>query len=585
MHPMKLFLILVLAMSSLASAAFVPPAEGPVPFRRDKLPVDVETMVSLSNQLFVLAGATDLADPVQARRASQILGLSLALDPTNRASLNLTKRLTNGREVDSVGADEMNQATSRTWHLMGWLEQPEAGVEGNALAACLADILTGVDPEHPRAIEMAGKGEQGKWNGWVASVDEFKDSAPAMTETGETPDQPSNNDSPNALKLKMASVAIPLWYTDKVSKKLTLRPVAVQMKAKIDGDNKKVNVTLGEGGGNERQGKIASKLKDFLESRYGSVPNGLHFHFKVADGISYSEQRNGNAMLGAILVLADSSLSGTPPTGIVFAEPDSDGSLKLPTKFWQTIRVLADYKPGGRLVLPSAAKDFMAPLITLDKSAFFINFEVLMANDAADLCALASSKLPEEVQEGHDAFETIRQARGTRSLGGFLSHDSTQQRLKQVISQSPNHTSARLLALRGTSQWPKRLPREVFAREIRAAIEPMGMGLKSTGWMELNGEALQAKVDTCREELTSVEKLFGSVSDRQELHAPAMNVAKLMSGLAGDAKRGTDDYDNRFEHEAAFKQAWAEYVRVVQLLTFAAGDTEDYPLPVVKESK
>ncbi|MFC7337392.1 hypothetical protein ACFQY0_09415 [Haloferula chungangensis] len=582
---MKIFLILVFAMSSLAHATFVPPADGPVPFRRDKLPVDTDTMESLSKQLVVLAGASDLADPTQARRAAQILGLALALNPTSQAGLHLAERLKQGQPADAVGSDEMNQATSRAWHLMGWLEQPEAGSDGNALAACLADILTKVDPQHPRALELAGKGEQGKWQGWIAAVDAFKNEAPPVASTNETPEPPSNNDPAVPLKLPSATVQIPLWYTDKTSSKLMLRPVAVQMSARIEGADSNVKVKLEGLPPGELETKVSAKLKEFLTTRYGTLPKGLMYHFKMAEAIPYGVARNGNAILGAVLVLADASLSGKAPTGMVLAEPDSDGKLKLPAKFWQTIRVLADYEPGTRLVVPAAAKDFMSPLITLDKSSFFINFEVLMADDAASLCDFASSDPPKDVQESHDDFETIRQARGTRSLGSFLSHDSTQQRLKQVISIFPNHVSARMLALRGTSQWPKRLPREIFAREIRASIEPLRAELQVNNWAEIKTESLQNKVDACREELATVEKLFGSVGDRQELHAPAMNVTKLISSAASDAKRSTDDYTQRLKVEAGFKAAWAEYVSVLQLLTFAAGDSEEYPLPVIKAAQ
>jgi len=208
-----------------------------------------------------------------------------------------------------------------------------------------------------------------------------------------------------------------------------------------------------------------------------------------------------------------------------------------------------------------------------------------MADDVASLCEFASSNPPKEVQEAHDVFETVREAIGTRSLGGFLSYDSTQQRLKQVISICPSHISARMLALRGTSHWPKRLPREIFAREIRASIEPMRSEFREGGWMELQGESLQAKVDTCRQELALVEKLRSSVGDGQELHAPAMSLTKIMSGLASEAKRYGDDLNSRKEHGEKYRSAWEEYVRVVLLLTQAAGDSADYPLPEVQNPK
>jgi hypothetical protein len=555
-----------------------------VPFRRDKLPIDVDTMISLSEQLVVLAGLPGLQSPEEARCAAQILGVSLALDPTNRQALELSKKMERGAALDPADHGAIDQAKGRAWHLMGWLEQKEAGADGNALAACLADILKRVDPEHPRAAEMAAKGEKGKWSGWVAAVDAFKEPDPAAAVVEPTPEPPLASSPSIAIKMASASVEIPLWYVDKVTKEVLLRPVSVNMKARIEGGDKKLRVQLPFRPEKGRGEGIDKRLQAFLEERHGEMPKGLQFSFELVGGIPYLEKRNGNVLMGAVLVLADSAFSGKPPEGIIFAEPDSDGSLKPPAKFWQTIRRLADREEGGRLILPSAAKEFMPPLITLDKAVFFFNFEVLMADDAASLCELASSP-PENVTTAHEAFVAIREARGTRSLGSFLNHESTQQRLKQLIVLFPDHVSARMLALRGTSQWPKRLSRELFAREIRAALEPLASFFRVGYWRELKGEELEDKVDTSREQLAVVEKLFGSVSDRQELHAPALNVTKILGGLADDAKRSSELDGSRREHELAYSEAWIEYIKVVEFLTQEAGDADEYPIPDTKPTR
>ena len=530
------------------------------------------------SELVLLAAGTNVGNPEQERRAAQIVGLSLALDPTNREGLDLAKSLKNGKSLDDANANEVNQAKSRAWHLLSWLEQPEAGTDGNALADCLGDILKGVDPEHPRAADLAGKSEQGKWEGWVASVSAFEESKTEMAEeTVETPEEPSNSNSSIALKLKTASVYVPLWHEDKVTKKMVLRPVTINMEAKINGENEKVEVNLPNSDLEKLQSTIGGKLKEILAKRYGEVPKGLQFKFDLAGDLKYSESRNGNVMLGAIVVLADASLSGRPPTGMVFADVDADGKLKVPRRFWQTVRTLADYEPGSRLVIPSVTKDYMPALITLDKSDFFINFEVMMANDVTGLCELASSAPPERIETAHEIFETIRKARGTRSLGSFISHESTQQRLKQVIGLFPDHVSARMLALRGTSQWPKRLPRDIYAREIRATIQPLGSFFTSNGWMKIDAADFLAKLEESREQLDEVEKLFGSVGDRQELHTPAMNLTKALSGFATDAKRSSEF--ERYELQSAYNAAWKDYNGMIQLLTLNAGDQEDYPAP------
>ncbi|MEM1084047.1 MAG: hypothetical protein AAGI48_07970 [Verrucomicrobiota bacterium] len=583
--PVKVAIFVHLALVSLAFGAFVPPAEGPVPFRRDRLPIDADTMGVLSRQLVQMAATQDKDEAAEARSVAQMLALATALDPENEQSRELAKRLARGEGLPGADARKVEEAKNRSWHLLGWLEQPEAGADANRLAECLADILEVVDSEHPRAVELAKQGEQGQWRDWVSELEAFREKPPELAERTEVeeeqpePEMPVESGESVALKLQSAEIRLPLWHTDRASEMLVLRPVVMKMKARIQGKDSGVKVKLPGKNLKALEGGLASGLGKLLEARYGSVPAGLHLEFELPRGIGYDTGRNGLALTGAVVVLADACFSGVAPTGIVYAEIDAEGELKIPARFWQTLRAMAEDKPGYRLVLPTTSSALLSPLVTLDKAEFFMSHEVLLADDLDDLLRLSSSAPLENQQAAHRLFDTIREARGSRSLGGFLSHESTQQRLAEVVGQLPEHASARMLALRGTPNWPKRLPREVFAREIRAAVAPIGREFKPGGWLTLDAAQLDATADACRDELGEVERLYASVGDRQELHAPAMQLVKLLKGLAADSKRSDAFGKGRNKMKDSFNETWREYARVVGLLSAAAGDGDDYPLP------
>ena len=97
MRPGK-FHVLRVAGLSLAAATclfaqkFAPPAEGPVAFRRDRIPLDAEAMAGLSRQLATLAEGLDFKTAANRRAAAQMLALAVTLDPANSKTRELIAR-------------------------------------------------------------------------------------------------------------------------------------------------------------------------------------------------------------------------------------------------------------------------------------------------------------------------------------------------------------------------------------------------------------------------------------------------------------------------------------------------------------
>jgi len=571
--------------AALAQGSFVPPADGPVPFRRDKLPLDTDTMSALSRQLVVLASGHHGDDAAPLRLKAQLLALALALDPANHRAHDVIETLADEGVAASPSDGELQQALSRVWNIQEWLSEPEAGRDGAELGQCLGDVLAILDPDHPGAAAHGG-GEKGAWRDWVPELKRYEDSMEEDSEeelmaenedTAESDDEMEEPPSDQAgLVLNEATLAVPLWIGSYESPGVSLRMTAVKMNAWQDGDENsdpRLRIELpGEELSRHSDG-LSRAIEAALTARHGKLPRGLRMHFGLPKNYVYSNSRNGMAIAAPVALLADAAISGVAPAAAVFAAFGDDGELVMPPRAWETLREI-DELPASRIVMPAAASELLPALVTLDRAEVFMKHEILVAKDFEEMVRIASSEPGENQARAHEAFDEIRKARGSRSLGGFLGFDSTRQRLGQVVAAFPQHASARLLALRGTSQWPKRLDRKIYAQEIRACLLPMGQALTPGNDGLLPGRLEQAG-ETCREQLAAVERYYGAVADRDELHGSAVRTVKLLGSLSSDLKRQTEGFDM----QRAVRPVYGQYVQTMELLTSAAGDQDQYPLP------
>jgi hypothetical protein len=594
--------LLMLCAGSLPLAAeFVAPAEGPVPFRRDKLPVDVETMEDLSRQLTLFTGALVADDADELRAVAQMAALALALDPVNRDTRALIDSLKAGGAPAAAAAEELERARNRAWQVLGWLEMPEAGADGQALAACLGDVMAMADPHHPKARERRSAGEQGAWKGWVADEAAFRsketETKPEMDEEEEADDPEENEGKKAALALRELSGAMPLWYFDKDLKQMKLAVVPVQLKASIlepdvdkDGDNdgdddkpKAFEVQVPGEGMTDRFTRAMHKVESAMKARHGSLPHGLQVRLNLGK-VDYSMPRNGEALTGTTALLIDSALSGKLPTAITLAVVGEDGKLELPPRFWETLRALsASQSTGTRLILPKEASEFLTALVVMDEAAFFMKNEVLLADSVDDLCDFASPTPGEGIAEGLKRFEEVRKVGQGKALGTFAAHPATQQRLREVAEAMPDHASARMLALQGSGSRPRFLQQSVVALEIRSALEPIGFQMTEDS-DDVDAENLEKVHEVSRAKLDGLAG-FIDIRDR-DLHKAATDFADSLRPLARLLlKKDGDANSNELERkqEESYRSVRREYLRVMQELDQVVGDAHEFPFPEVRK--
>ena len=583
MTPVSRTLLLLCGAVLPLAADFVPPAEGPLPFRRDKLPLDADTLGMLSRQLGRLAAASPAESPDELRTLAQATALALAIHPDNQDARKLIDQLRSG-EKPTVPAQEI--PPHRAWQVLGWLEQPEAGADGQALAACLGDVLAKTDRQHPQAGPRRDAGEQGAWADWVADVAAFapqEEKTEPLVETDDEASMEEEEKEPEAtatLALQDLELEMPLWYHDNQRQQMVLGMVATKMHARIRAEEEGVDLggptfrVLGEGL-TDRLSPSLREVENALAHRHNALPEGLQFTVNLGN-LHYPVAPNGQALSATAALLAESALSGKTPTASVLAVVGDAGKLELAPRFWQTLRAMSALPGGTRLILPDQAADYLTALVVLDDAAFFMKNEILLAKNVEELWDLAIATPDPEVADALKRFAEIHKVGQDKPLGTFVAHPTTQQRLREVVALMPEHASARLLALQGSGSRPRFLQRPILAREIRAALEPLGH-LNGPNPQALKPKQLEALREKTREKLDGLARYI-DIRDR-ELHKAAVDVTDNVRTLIRMMSKKDPDFQfGQMERQAAaLKNAQYSYTQAMQELTAAAGDAEEAP--------
>ena len=513
--------------------------------------------------------------PAAQRRAAQLLGVSLALDPVNPAARDMLEKFTQGKFEPAGEPRGLSYVLKDSY---GWLASQEEGSDGRILGNCLGDLFQ-LGPD----TSKAKGGETGEWKGWIAPLKVFRRApAPEMAEAPVVEEKPEPKPEGVIPKLLRASVVVPVWQPTAGPEEASTRLVELEMRVITSSSQQghKLSVETTEDLPKSFR-EAAKSVPKMVDEQHGRVANPTTVRYSLKGSTKVSLVA-ASGLQGAASLLADAAFRGVGlnPEGVtLLAEVESSGKLSIPPMFWETLRGLEDSE-AKILILPSSAADILPSMITVDQAEFFLHHEVFLADDLGQALRWASQDPPPELVKARSLFAEIRTAKGTRTLGGFLGFESTRQRLASIIAVMPQHASARMLALRGTSQWPRGLPRRMYAREIRRALIPLYQAIPPIDSEdEINTRELIATDSRCREKLAEIESLCESVNDRDELHNLAFNAAKSLATLAGDLRRDERDAYSYVPPSARIKPVQKEYVETLETISKIVGDEATFWSP------
>lgn len=534
-----LWIACLLAGACLPSGAaeFTPPAEGPVAFRRDKIPLDVDAMSGLSRNLVTLAAALEGDTPVKRRSAAQMMALALALDPANGKARELMIGYQESTHKPAADPAMLEKSRARIWQYVSWLETPEAGSQGQALAACLKDVIVVSDPENPKAGSLRDAGEKGAWAGWIPPVSAYETKAAVATIDPEKPAPEAFPETKNDILLENARVQTVLWQKagksedDKwVLAQAPLEMTATNVSPGGEGENhqgrRPFSIVIGSNHESGSLGQMGMVIRSLLAKQRPNLPNGVQIAITSKELESALGSKKRQSISAAAAVLASSALSGREPEAVILGQVDESGAFKLSTGFWDQLQALGK-GVGQRLVLPAEAATILPSVLALEKPGFFMEYEVLLASDFKQLVEL-SAKMPEgPLANATKEFRLIRDRAGNQDVRQYIANTFVKQRLGAVYQESPVHFSAKMLLVQAAGNRPTLVARTVLASELRRALEPMVwlVTIQNDGSQFEESSKVGQTYEICRTKVDALER-YAEKNDRPLLdHARELVIA------------------------------------------------------------
>ena len=483
LHGLKVAGLWVGCTMRLYASDFVAPADGPVAFRRDQVPLDVTLMEELSQGFSVAAEASAMKTASDRRQTAQMLALAVALNPANTKARSLIEDFTDGKHDATGGADagEIESYRVAIWQSISWLETAEAGSQGQALAACLKDVVIFFDPEDPRAQTFREAGERGAWSGWVPPLAAYESKEAAVT-----PEIPSVEPASTPPPLTTATLATLVWEKepDSDNGRKVLKNTSIQMAAekKVDDDAGESPFTLviGSPAAADAASRQITRIQRLLKKQHNELPLGLQVTLsgKGLDEVMRSNSSRSNS--AALAVLASAAVTGRELGDVtIIGNVDAAGAFSLSEDFWSQLQSLESGKD-RRLVLPLAAAEYLPSMLALERQRIFMDYEILLAADFKQLLDL-TAKIPDaSLAKASEQFREICRKGATQPLREYVANLFVRRRLAEIVQQTPYHYSAKMLEIQGTGNRPTIIGRNVLIAELRLAIEPMEWILKES---------------------------------------------------------------------------------------------------------
>lgn len=556
------FACLAFALTACA-APFVAPSEENPPFRRDLLPIDMDSMTKLSRDLTLLVCGIPLETAAQRRAAAQSLALALALDPANSGARDIISQLAAGKLLPAANLEQLIYSKARLWQAYAWLDAPESGADGQLLGDMLGDAVSVLDSNDPVSITLQKGLEKGKWAELVAPLPDFDENpiaknVPAESETNpvveamvEKPDdQVPLAQAPNgpAMRLQAGVVSSVFFVYDKTMRSWSLRPASVEMQASPEGGSGAFEIAIASVPTVQDAitNSISQPILKAVEAYHSSLPKNGLVSITTNGGGRYSLSRNRTNMTGPGFILANSAITGVETEATVIATLDSTNTLVPPQFFWRLISALADGN-GGRLVVPLGTEEYFTALLTLEKPEFFLKYEVLVASTPKEFMEFCAKTSPEAKAASFAKFQEIKIKAGGGSLGTYLANRFVRQRLQEIVDAAPYHLSARLLAMQSAGERPRWLTRKVLAADLWRAIAPIeGLLLPDFGQDDAESvKNLDALYDRTRAEVDYLER-YADIRDR-DLINEARDLTTTFRTFTRASRSRTDDFGERYQ--------------------------------------
>ncbi len=588
---------LLLLTTAVNANSFLPPTGKLSPFRRDRLPINDQAIGSLSSRLLTVTSASPYETPEHRRAVAKALALALALNPKNAEAESALNKLIEGEKPDSTDQEKIDREKKNIWTSLEWLASPEAGQDGNILAALVGETVANIFPTDPKAASFNSKPEHAAWNGWVEELDSFKkapvvepepkeeekkeEEKPELAET--KPIEKPKYDPKAGMVLNDAKISTVLLMYDEKKSLWVHKVVPLEMRSnnhpKDDEGNDeygfRIRISSSSDDYWQMQEEISNPVRDQLSKTLGQLPERGQVRIRMDEDKNYPFRRNRAAITGPAFVLANAALTGAAVDGIVVGEIDKSGKLKLPAFFWRSLMELAE-SSGGRLIIPASAEPMFINLLALEKPEFFFKYEVLVASSLDELTTLASKEPSAKHAEIYSKFKIIKDTSAGKVMGTYLNNKIVRERLQEIVTQAPYHLSSKVLLTYGSVSRPRYLTREALAAEIWRKVDVISEIAKYEDFYGINSNQLSKLnelYEQMRDDLRDLERYTDSRNS--DILKQAKDVVASVRGFGREFEGRAEMWEKHDKIESAHDVMKDENRQLLEKLSELTGD----PLP------
>jgi hypothetical protein len=533
---------LIAMAGGVCHAEFAAPAEGPVAFRRDRVPLDADTLTALSRHLTTLARTQPMATPAERRTLAQLLALAQALDPGNAACRGLTTACRNGSHTPLEDPAGRSRSQAKIRQLADWLKLPQAGGGGQELAACLQDVATATDPGQPTVALT----EAGAWTGWVPEIAAYEPRPKVTDEQPASSTPPTVEPASPTVMLPHAAVGTLAWK--KSGERGTAEWLQVPTSLSMDtsaAEDPSSRLSIRIGPRDTPLEETARMIDTLLRKYHGDLPRGLRIRINC-DELSNSPAASSPLLSSAAAaMLASAAITGREPDAFVLGKVDESGALTLPRTFWEQLLALGPGN-GKRLVLPASAAGLLPSLLAIGNPGIFMDYEVLLARDFRHLLDLTAKEPPAAVAAASAKFRVIRDRMGNEDVRAYVANSFVRQRFAELAQEASYHASAAMLLIQGSGQRPTLVSRAVLTAELIRASNALSWILKTQdrdfeAWEQ---DQLEKTQDAYRKRLDELAALAAKTD--QDLLESARALQQPLRDIER-AQRGRGEYYLKME--------------------------------------
>ena len=364
------FLVCALLGDAFGAPKFIGPDDSYPLIRRDRIPIDIDGINNLADQLALTADGPFSRSGKDLHTRARALALSQRLSPAQPRARAIIQSLSNNESRPNTNRREVGEAQGAIQRTAEWLVKLPPGEEGYLLGQLLIDIISARQKDHPLVSSHDVENQEARWRGLSSPLEKFENKGEDAKPRG--PELQFKTD---------AVLTTAPFFTYPIGKNGIMQEVSLVITdERNDGDgNRRI---LFRPRPNYDARSTLSSVERYFQSAEKILPRDKSF--TIDTGKFQYAANNGSNLAAPVAILVDAALTGRPlrRNTYLFAKLEDDGSLSRPHNAWPIFLELAETAPprGSRLIVPPGAADDLRSLLVLEKAAFFVYYEVIGAS-------------------------------------------------------------------------------------------------------------------------------------------------------------------------------------------------------------